>query len=137
MLGHLAVVIARNRALDSGLHDLADWQIELLEGHGYYSERAADNAEPLIQFVEEFVRGRGLIYDEISVKWHGETAVVESKMWFSEELPEVFFYFDISLEEFAAYAKALAEAHARACGFMARIEHVEGIERAQISLLQP
>jgi glucose-6-phosphate 1-dehydrogenase len=137
MLGHLAGLIARNRALGSSPQELAKWQIQCMSDHGYYTEQLSDAADSFEHFVQEFVRGRKLMYEKVAIAWEAEEAVVESLMWFAADLPEVLFYFEVSLEEFSAYAKALAEAHARASGMRVVVEHLHGRERAHISFNRP
>lgn len=132
MIGHILSSIALNRSFERTVEELAEWQIQLLEQHGYYSELNHDPHYGLTQFVNDFTRGRRLIYEEVETRLQDNTAIIRTDLWFYEDPPEVFFYFDVSLEEFSQFVCALAQAHARACGFCSRIEHRDGIEIARI-----
>lgn len=130
MLGHLLALIALNRAKGGTTEELALWQIKMLQQHGYYAELKIDSKYNLESFLSDFVRGRRLIYDDLKITTHDGETSVRTKIWFYEELPEAFFYFDVSMEEFSRFASALARAHAAASGVELRLEHRDGFEIA-------
>lgn len=137
MIGHILALIALNRECGRGNDDLATWQIQLLEQHGYYAEQQREQDFSIDRFGEEFARGRSLIYDNVELLRSESEVTVRTELWFLRELPEVFFYFDTSPEEFSEFVCALATAHARASGFSLQIQHVDGFEIARIKHERP
>jgi len=132
MLSHIAALIALNRQFGRSSEQLADWQTTLITEQGYYDELTRPSDYGLESFITDFVKGRGLIYPDIQISRQDTAVIVRTAIWFHKELPEVFYFFDVSLEEFSAFVCALTRAHGRACGFDVEVNHTDGFETAVI-----
>ena len=134
MLGHLLALIALNRECGRTVEQLAEWQVTIVKQHGFYSEQAREPGYGLEKFVENYVAGRKLIYREVEATILEGTATIRTRLWFVDDLPDAFFYFDVSLNEFRDYVCALARQHASASGFSLIVEHKDGIEMARVAI---
>ncbi|HKE14640.1 MAG TPA: hypothetical protein VKB80_07240 [Kofleriaceae bacterium] len=138
-LGALTHLVAKLRlARDFGLAPdaLATWSLDRHGERGYHDEWiAAHGRGNLERFLGDFLAGRSVLYDESWVTVQVGGFEVRSRIWYHDELPEAFFYFDVSPEEFTDYVIALGCENARRLGVELTLVHEDGFERAVIRAL--
>lgn len=132
-LHHLVALVALGRDRGLTVAELAEWNLTQAEERGYYAEwihrHGAGNVDA---YLKDFLGGRAVLYDESIVERVPGGYDVTTPIWYHDEVPESFFYHDVSLEEFSAYVASLASANARRCGVEVTLEHANGHELARI-----
>jgi len=132
-LHHLVALVALGRVRGLTAAELAEWNLTQAEERGYYAEwvhrHGAGNVDA---YLKDFLGGRAVLYDESLVERVPDGYDVTTRIWYHDEVPESFFYHDVSLEEFSAYVASLASANARRCGVEVTLEHAHGCEVARI-----
>jgi hypothetical protein len=132
MVSHLAALIALNRHFGRSVRELAEWMTNVIADQGYYAEQGRLGEYRLEDFVRDFVRGRGLVYDQIEVEVRPQMATIRTHLWCLEDLPEAFYYYSVTPEEYSEFACSLAELHANRCGFNITLRHSGALETAHV-----
>jgi hypothetical protein len=133
VLHHLVALVALGRDRGLAAAELAEWILAQAEERGYYAEwigrHGAGNVDA---YLKDFLGGRAMLYDESIVERVPGGYDVITRIWYHDEVPESFFYHDVSQEEFSEYVACLARANARRCGIDVILEHADGREIARI-----
>ncbi len=133
VLQHLLTVIALGRDRGLGVERLVEWSLSHAADHGYYEEWILRHGRGnLDAFLADFVRLRRSIYDEIDIYRLPDGYAVRSRMWFLDELAEVFYYYGVEHDDFCAHVSTMAREHARRCGLQAEVRHGDGFEIVSI-----
>lgn len=137
-LTHLVEKVRLGRDLGMTPHELAIWSLDQYSERGYHSEWiAAHGGGNVEQFVEDFVRGRSVLYDDCRIARRDGVAIeIRSQLWYHDEPPETFFYFDVTTDEFTEYVVTLAQDNARRIGIALELRHHAGMEHAEIRIAQ-
>ena len=131
-----ALTLAYTFARENGhsAMDLASYSLDCFEEGGYYDveDKTEASFETIKAYAAEFMRGRRMIYDNISLSETAGQLTVKSELWHWKNPPEFFFYYDLTPEEFSSYTSLLATENARRKGIPFHIEYDGGFEIAQI-----
>lgn len=133
-LTHLIEKVRLGRELGMTPRELAIWSLDQYGERGYHDEWIAVHGRGNVdQFVDDFIGGRSVLYDECQiVRRDGAVIELRSRIWYHEEVPEAFFYFDVTTDEFTEYVVNLAQDNARRVGIDLTIRHHAGIEHAEV-----
>jgi hypothetical protein len=133
-LHHLVALVALGRDRGMTMHELAEWNLSQAESRGYYGDWIERNSEDKVgAYLRDFVAGRAVLYDESTVARIPGGYEVSTRIWYHDDVPEIFFYYDVSLEEFSDYVIALAAGNAARCGVAVDVKHADKTETIRIT----
>ena len=134
MVNYIVMMVALARDKGMSPRDLVEWVHEHFEERGYFDETLFQYGPGNNElFLQEFVVGRQLLYDHSDVFLLEDGSYeVQTASWMTTEQSEVFFYFDMELDDFVEYAEILAKTKAERLGITLQLTHENGIERAVI-----
>lgn len=126
---YIAMLLALARDNKMSHDQLIEWLHNYYEEKGYYFQwKLINQQDPLKTFVQLFISGRSLLYDQIELEEIEEAYIVYSSTWYENDPPESFFYLDIEPEEFAKYAALLATENAKRMGIRIEIKKESNVE---------
>ncbi|MCP3780911.1 hypothetical protein [Paenibacillus sp. MZ03-122A] len=128
----MMVALARDHHMQH--QDLVNWIHRHFEERGYYEETLLKFGSGNTKlFLQDFVIGRSLLYENIEVFIHENgNYEVQSTSWWLNQPTDACFYFDMEPEEIVKYVQSLACSKADRLGITLKISHNNGIEQALI-----
>lgn len=135
---YLITLIAFAKHMKVKSIDLIKWLHEQYDQHGYYDSWILQYGYGnFVEYTNDFVKGRQLIYDKVYLLKQEDSCIVETHTWFKDDQPETLYYLDIDLEEFIKHAGLLAKLNAQRLGVSVDIsfDFTKMVERAIISKL--
>ncbi|MET3600716.1 hypothetical protein [Martelella mangrovi] len=135
LFNHIASFISLGEHAGLSPEGVAAWLVETYQDHGYYEEWSRDSTQSRQErFLEDFVRGRRLLYDDLQVELNEASAIVRAKQWYVDEPPDALFYFDLNVGTFERFAVTLATLTSSAAGVSLQISHDSGWEVTHIAM---
>ena len=131
--------MALSLGIDQGLSikEIVSWSLTKLHKNDYFSYWVhlfgPGNTK---EFLNEFLDERKNLFDYSGISEEDGTLIVQTPLWFYKEIPETFFYLDITPEDFSEYFILMAEEKARMLGVDLSIIHHNGMETALIRPLK-
>ena len=134
ILNYIVMFVALGRDRGLSFSEIADWIHECYAERGYYDSWLLVHGEDRLKaFLQTFLLGRRLLYDQSTVKRLADGSYeVITPTWYQRELPQTFFYFAIEPEDLREYVSILARSNAQRLGIEIEIEHQDHLERAII-----
>lgn len=130
IVNYIVILIRLSKDQGMDFKDTVDWIHSKYEQYGYFSNNS--DLININSFIEAYIRGRKLLYDNIFIEEDEEKYIIKSELWYRNNNLESFFFFDIEYDEFFQYAKILAEKNATNYGFKLKIQLDENIEICKI-----
>ena len=133
IIENIVPLIALAKQHGMSVSELVTWNVTHYTDCGFHHAWIAQHGYGNVRaFVNGFVQGRQMLYDHVTVHEHNDQITITSDMWYLDTPPASFFFFDIEMTEFRAYAAGVVVEHAKRLGVHLDIAEVDGQEIAQM-----